>query len=234
MLATLAALGTVAHARCAGPRAFFSAPQSGIAPTSGELYLFTPASRKHEPANVRATLNGARVRVEVASAQGGPAYNVTRVAWSGLKPGKLRLVVKPAESWGRTVRTSVKLVDGWRPQRAVTGDSWVSAPSQQRDRWTCSHTSVQRVALAVPTPVYRVTFSRSQGDLVQIFPANMAGFWRRTSARPMLELGHVNCFGATYPPHLDAVVDIEALAIDGTVVATARGIEIPRSEDPTQ
>ncbi len=237
MLALVASLtGTPpATAKCMSAGNTFVNLPGVDAPLSGETYLLV-ARGDVEPNGIRASQAGAPVAIEVTREAGGPEYKVLRVSWRGLSPGVLTLEAQPAKKkpYFGTVSTTLNLRADWKSvsARDLRSIRWVGSPKSEVSQWTCSHSQVQLFPLGVKAFAYRVTFNTGDGPRTQIFPPNIYRFFGDDDHKPILPLGHVSCFGETFAHPTAQTFDIEALALDGTVITSAHGIDITRPRSP--
>lgn len=222
VVGTLAA--TSAAAMCMGPGVFL-APAAGTAlPENPTLFLFVPSFRQVPEVTAR-TEEGERP-VTVSALSTGPA----------LTSYQIRIEVEAGSV------LSVHMRDP-RRKSDVTVSRFAVVPSLQSGtepvtilvteaeifHWTCSFQKTQNIRLSEPAaPAYRVEWSRTvaaYGSGLQqsvVVPATMLAFFDPAEAaaypQPVLELGHVNCFGNTleWPGEDPLYVGITALQTDGT------------------
>ena len=230
-IALLAHTAGAARADCAAPHPFVAAPDDGIVPPNPVVYVFSPDGLKLTGVRIEGR-DQATLGVDRAAAPGTAAWNVTRVAVTAAKPGKIT-VVATFEGWTeQPLEVRRELTIRAAPRRPVPTEGAPTAATPpaatvvdygvSQYGWSCSHENVRELGVDVVAPAYRVELM-SGGEVrqVAVFPRTSDSFYpgsARTGA--VLALGHINCLGESFDWRglRDAALRVTALLPDGAEV----------------
>jgi len=184
----------VAHADCAGPRAFFSPPSGAVLAIGEPIHLFVPEyGPQLGDLEVLAGSEPASAEVEILSSA--PAFRTYAI--------HPNTEGRPFELIAAGAKASYRFGKVDRP----TMSSLPTGANHENDAWTCSHTNARFLHLEGPVAsAYKVEYAedaqavREGRAKVVVLPPSMDGFWQGkagTPERALLGLGHLSCFGLT-------------------------------------